>query len=123
MATGLQKVLIWTNSEETALYSLILRAAKNWVNLRVLSLFDNNWGTVEGLDYETQMLEFLKQWLKMQDHTNDWEYFAPRVPPPPQIPGRLTKWANCVSQWMAPKNKYYRYTVRFTDSVKQSGGS
>jgi len=119
MATGLRRVLIWTNSDETAFYALMVHAAKNWVNLRALTLLDNHWATGKGLNFEAEMLAFMKQWLKVQEHTKDWVYHAPRIPPPPRIPGRIVKWGSSISQWMAPKDKNLQYTVLLYEKVKQ----
>jgi hypothetical protein len=112
MATGLRKVLIFTNSQQLALYSVILYAAENWTNLRGLSLLDKHWDTVDGLDHEARILRFLNQWMNMRDHTKNWEYFAPNVPNLPQLPHAPLKWGLRISQWMASIDRHYRYTVR-----------
>jgi hypothetical protein len=73
------------------------------MNLREITLVDFHLklSSTGDLNNEMQMLEFLKQWLRIQNHTKDWVFTELQIPQPP---GNFLGWGISVSRWMAPKD-------------------
>jgi translation initiation factor IF-3 len=68
---------------------------KHWVNVRVLTMIDDS--------DQIGFLENFKRWLRMQDHTKNWAYLAPKRRQHRRHGKRVLEWKQKISQWMAPK--------------------
>lgn len=66
----------------------------NWTNLRIMTLIgDRDW-TSNALSMETQLLEFLKGWMKEVDHFQDWACHTEELSQDTKEiwPGKVTHW-------------------------------
>lgn len=112
-ATGIRRVFLYAVSEDQAIYTLFVNVARHWANLRELSLVDTCLSPSRESSY-TQLLTFIREWLRMQDHTKSWVRYIPPLPQGPQLRGlRLCP----VSQWMAARdvNINFIYQVQVSE--------
>ena len=116
-ATGLRRIRIFSDSGDQTIYTLIVNVAKHWTNLRVLTLVDFNKRITSRESSYLQLLTFLREWLRMQDHTKDWVCYIPQFPPGTKLRGMVEP----VSQWMAPKdvNDHFKSQLHLLERRKR----
>jgi hypothetical protein len=99
--TRVQKLVIWIDAIDPTFYSIIDNCVRKWRELWVLILIDLHEQEDKALQMEAEIMEYLVEALKREEHTKDWEMVMK------EDMEVEFEWAT-ESRWMVPNDIEYK---------------